>query len=636
MQDFFRGDLSSAAKGIGNVISRKLKGAAKNALKKIAKKALKAIGKLILKLLVKIGLYFVTSLGLPLIVCLIAGGGLIFAAYELGWFGSADDTAKINKEYDEAIIETTPDELAQYRPPKLVIQAIDNMRITLKNLDLTDIDPKIADLLKPDFTYKTFYDEHRSTTSHTHKDGTTDSSESSYNTPRKLLVHVHTWNRDIDITYHQKVVSGGHSDSYGDGESSFYSYTDITWEQDEGCVMTSVPSSGGSGVVLSGSGNLTNPFFNTFGPDALSNEIQSGIPAAITLAQAALESGYGKSAPGYNFFGIKADSSWTGATQLLWTTEEIGGVRVPVQALFRAYPSAQASFLDHSKFLLMNGRYQIALQKKNPYEFANELQAAGYATDNQYSNKLKQIIHDYNLAALFDRDKGIDASTGQLYPDVGFVGGTSFCGTPNFSKFDGAMTKFGFTASDAEIVFEALNNHDSSLLAGYNGLFLGAFSNTGAGSVPTNFPPSNQTTGDGTMIWPTATNLTITSGFGARTDPVTGKAGAFHEGFDIAPNHGDPNDYPIYDIKDGTVDEAGCSNDGYGCKVVISHGGGLQTLYGHLKDGSIQVHKGDSVKQGKVIALMGSTGKSTARHLHISVIVNGAYVNPAQFLTPNH
>ncbi|WP_302847452.1 M23 family metallopeptidase [Paenibacillus sp. yr247] len=50
----------------------------------------------------------------------------------------------------------------------------------------------------------------------------------------------------------------------------------------------------------------------------------------------------------------------------------------------------------------------------------------------------------------------------------------------------------------------------------------------------------------------------------------------------------------------------------------------------------MQVHKGDSVKQGMVIALMGSTGKSTARHLHISVIVNGAYVNPAQFLTPNH
>ena len=122
---------------------------------------------------------------------------------------------------------------------------------------------------------------------------------------------------------------------------------------------------------------------------------------------------------------------------------------------------------------------------------------------------------------------------------------------------------------------------------------------------------------------PVAT-ATYTSGYGVRSDPFRGAA-AMHAGIDLAA----PSGTPIYATADGMVDRAEWSG-GYGNLVEIDHGKGLQTRFGHLS--RILVRPGDHVTRGQVIALMGSTGRSTGSHLHYEVRIDGHAVNPVPFL----
>ncbi|MGQ9577493.1 MAG: peptidoglycan DD-metalloendopeptidase family protein [Candidatus Aminicenantales bacterium] len=123
-------------------------------------------------------------------------------------------------------------------------------------------------------------------------------------------------------------------------------------------------------------------------------------------------------------------------------------------------------------------------------------------------------------------------------------------------------------------------------------------------------------------IWPT-TGF-ITSGFGMRIDPFTGKQ-TFHKGIDIATNLGNPVLAPA----EGVVVET--KNDRIGGKtILISHGGGINTLYYHLD--KILVKPGQKVKRGDIIGLVGKTGKALGPHLHYEVQVNGRSVNPLQFI----
>lgn len=133
-------------------------------------------------------------------------------------------------------------------------------------------------------------------------------------------------------------------------------------------------------------------FVSTFKPAALANEAASGVPWQVTLAQAALESGWGRYAPGFNFFGIKADRSWTGQSQRLWTREVINGFDVRVQADFRAYDTPQESFADHAAFLKRWSRYAKAFETADPRVFARRVAAAGYATDPKYGDTLVGLI----------------------------------------------------------------------------------------------------------------------------------------------------------------------------------------------------------------------------------------------------
>jgi flagellum-specific peptidoglycan hydrolase FlgJ len=126
-------------------------------------------------------------------------------------------------------------------------------------------------------------------------------------------------------------------------------------------------------------------------------QIRTGIPASVTLAQAALESEWGKAAPGNNLFGIKADPSWTGPTVDVPTHEVINGVRIAITDKFRRYPEWIDSMLDHAKFLQANPRYRGCFKERDGAGWARALQAAGYATDPDYAMKLISIMRGRNL-----------------------------------------------------------------------------------------------------------------------------------------------------------------------------------------------------------------------------------------------
>ncbi|MGR6328765.1 M23 family metallopeptidase [Sphingomonas sp. XXL09] len=120
-------------------------------------------------------------------------------------------------------------------------------------------------------------------------------------------------------------------------------------------------------------------------------------------------------------------------------------------------------------------------------------------------------------------------------------------------------------------------------------------------------------------------HLQFTSNFGIRSDPFRGTA-AMHAGVDIP----GPVGTPIYATADGIVAHA-ARQGGYGNMVEINHGKGIATRYGHLS--KILVTDGSRVTRGQLIALMGSTGRSTGPHLHYEVRIDGHAVNPIPFLT---
>jgi murein DD-endopeptidase MepM/ murein hydrolase activator NlpD len=124
-------------------------------------------------------------------------------------------------------------------------------------------------------------------------------------------------------------------------------------------------------------------------------------------------------------------------------------------------------------------------------------------------------------------------------------------------------------------------------------------------------------------IWPAHGWLTGT--FGGRSDPFSGEP-AFHQGLDISTDKGQP----VFATADGSVESATYTGD-YGNLVVLRHGFGLSTRYGHMS--GFNVKPGETVKRGAVIGFVGSTGRATGSHLHYEILVNGKLINPLQLLT---
>ncbi len=127
-------------------------------------------------------------------------------------------------------------------------------------------------------------------------------------------------------------------------------------------------------------------------------------------------------------------------------------------------------------------------------------------------------------------------------------------------------------------------------------------------------PPSITAPAGSGYLWPTSVRR-ITQYFGWR-----------HNGLDIA----GPVGTPIYAARAGTVVQSQCMRTGYGCHIIIDHGGGVQTLYAH--NSRLYTSVGDVVTQGQIISLMGSTGRSTGPHVHFEVRVGRQAQNPLRYI----
>ncbi|WP_271408479.1 flagellar assembly peptidoglycan hydrolase FlgJ [Pseudomonas sp. Q1-7] len=146
-------------------------------------------------------------------------------------------------------------------------------------------------------------------------------------------------------------------------------------------------------------------FIETLLPMAEKAAERIGVDPRYLVAQAALETGWGKSIirqgdgdSSHNLFGIKAHKAWDGESARVMTTEYKGGKAVKEAASFRAYNSFEQSFHDYVSFLENNNRYDKALDSAdNPEQFVRELQKAGYATDPQYARKITQIARGMQI-----------------------------------------------------------------------------------------------------------------------------------------------------------------------------------------------------------------------------------------------
>ena len=138
----------------------------------------------------------------------------------------------------------------------------------------------------------------------------------------------------------------------------------------------------------------------------------------------------------------------------------------------------------------------------------------------------------------------------------------------------------------------------------------------------------------GTVQWPFATGVPISSGFGARHVSNCGFCSTFHNGLDFVPGAGSP----IQAIADGTVSAVTGPGGAFGNHVEIEHvidGQKVTSTYSHMQTGSVQVSVGEKVTVGQLVGKVGSTGNSTGAHLHFEIHLGGVPVDPYPWLTAN-
>ena len=142
-------------------------------------------------------------------------------------------------------------------------------------------------------------------------------------------------------------------------------------------------------------------FIAVVAPIAQQSMKRTGIPASFTIAQAALESGWGTSKTtvnARNLFNVKADKAWKGPTWDMPSTEHVAGKDVVQPAKWRSYPDWLSCIEDHASFLLTNPRYKPAFACSGDCAaFARAVAAAGYATDPNYVTKIMAVVKSHNL-----------------------------------------------------------------------------------------------------------------------------------------------------------------------------------------------------------------------------------------------
>ncbi|MBQ6464741.1 MAG: peptidoglycan DD-metalloendopeptidase family protein [Oscillospiraceae bacterium] len=156
----------------------------------------------------------------------------------------------------------------------------------------------------------------------------------------------------------------------------------------------------------------------------------------------------------------------------------------------------------------------------------------------------------------------------------------------------------------------------------------GGTSGGGGGGASGGGDPGSAVVGTGSLTWPVPSSRVVTSRFGNRDDPMNPGTTRFHSGMDI--DGYNKAGKPVVACDAGTVTRASWYG-GYGNCVIIDHGNGMQTLYGHLS--GYAVSEGDTVAKGQTIGYLGATGNATGVHCHLEVFVNGGRVNPENYFS---
>jgi murein DD-endopeptidase MepM/ murein hydrolase activator NlpD len=267
-------------------------------------------------------------------------------------------------------------------------------------------------------------------------------------------------------------------------------------------------------------------------------------------------------------------------------------VLIGIGAAWKAKSDVAGLYADQQALAIENSSYRTATQ-----ELSGQIES------------LQSAIADLGARAALDPNVARTMDKLPALVKARAMGGTSVPLSPT-AKQDSPYSRTLSALSNPDDTFGLLR----SLLEGLESRLQSVRSNVDKRNALANATPS---------IWPAQGWLTST--MGPRTDPLTGGAD-YHSGLDIAGDKGQP----VYATAAGVVTQAGYSG-GYGNLIVIDHGFGLETRYGHLS--SFLAHTGDHVKRGEMIARLGSTGRTTGNHLHYEVMANGRLLNPLQLLT---
>ncbi len=276
------------------------------------------------------------------------------------------------------------------------------------------------------------------------------------------------------------------------------------------------------------------------------------------------------------------------------------------------------SFGNRIKFLHENGSVgylQIVLGSDSFTDFLSRMQ---YVNDiMKYDNKL--------LGELKESEKLIEQKTNEIANDKAQVETLVAEQKEKTAEYNAKLAekqntynqyKLDAAKYEQELAsWEKASEEVESLIAKASG---------GSSSSSSSSSSGNVTYTGGEFSWPVPGRSYISSGYGYRSRPI-GSGREFHTGYDIPAPYGSN----IVAAQSGKVIYASYMN-GYGYTVMIDHGGGLVTLYGH--NSSLVVSKGASVSKGQVIAKAGSTGNSTGNHCHFEVRKNGKHTSPKPYL----
>ena len=257
-------------------------------------------------------------------------------------------------------------------------------------------------------------------------------------------------------------------------------------------------------------------------------------------------------------------------------------------------------------------RYVLGKQISNPKE--NKLLADKEVLINQY-NSVENIISELeaSIDELQYRDDNIYRSYYQMDPISDYLREAGLGGALQYSNLQ------GYTSSQLMIDLTRRVEKADIRLEIQQGSFNDLLSQAEYHKQLLDHKPSIQPISLQNFYW-------ISSAFGYRTDPMS-KRRTMHRGMDFAGRTG----LNVYATGDGEVVRTKVSRTGFGKEVLIDHGFGYLTRYGHMN--SILVHEGQKIKRGNIIGTLGSTGKSTGPHLHYEVRHYGVAKNPAHFFS---